>query len=185
VQHKYIIDDVPSITIEKLNQYSGPELSDLCDATEATMSDTKGFTIGFSHWETPHRNLIEDYFRGILLVPERQLIIGRLDGVIAGSIQLVKPNLNNQTTSFAASVDNHFVAPWARGYGIAKGLLMAAEEEATTHHCSVIKLSVRETRDAAIKLYETSGYKRWGTLDKYEMVGNQMIAGYFYYKALT
>jgi ribosomal protein S18 acetylase RimI-like enzyme len=174
----------PKITVEKVSQFKGMELSDLCDATEATMNDTYGFSIGFNRAEPPVRNVLESYFKGVLIIPERQLIVGRYDGTIAGSIQLVKPGPSNQTSSFACSVDNHFVAPWARGYGMAKMLLEAAEEEARNCGFTLLKLSVRATREAAIKLYESCGYIKWGTLDKYEFMAGKIVAGHFYYKDL-
>ena len=172
------------IEIEELHEYKGTDLCDLCDATEATMRDTYGFSIGFNRYESPGRSQLESYFRGILLVPEREIIVGRFDKVIAGSIQLVKPSPSNETSAFAANVDNHFVAPWARGFGLAKALLVAAEDKAREDGFTVIKLSVRANREAAIKLYESCDYTRWGTLDKYEMYGGEIIAGHFYYKNL-
>lgn len=173
-----------AIVIEKLDKLQGVDLQELCDATEATMNDTFGFSIGFNSAEPPVRERLENYFKGVLLVPERQLIVGRYDGAICGSIQLVKPAASNQTSAFAASVDNHFVAPWARGHGIARKLLEAAEDEA--RHCkfSLLKLSVRATREAAIRLYQVCGYTQWGILDKYELMAGQMVAGHFYYKDL-
>lgn len=180
------IKEVPKTTIivEKLDVFKGADLSDLCDATEATMQDTYGFSIGFHRSEPLVRDRLEAYFKGVLLVPERQLIGGRYDGTLAGSIQLVKPAASNQTSAFAASVDNHFVAPWARGHGMARKLLEAAEREARACGITVIKLSVRATREAAIHLYEICDYKRWGTLEKYEIMAGEMVAGHFYYKEL-
>lgn len=172
------------VKIEKVDALPGTDLQELCDATEATMNDTFGFSIGFNRSEPPIRERLENYFKGVLLVPERQLIIGRYDGTICGSIQLVKPARSNQTSAFAASVDNHFVAPWARGHGIARKLLEAAEEEARACKFTLLKLSVRATREAAIHLYETCNYTRWGTLDKYEIMAGEMVAGHFYYKDL-
>ena len=64
------------------------------------------------------------------LVPERTLFVGRLDGVIAGSAQLVRPTKNNEAQSHAASLTTNFVAPWARGYGIGHGIIQAVERRA-------------------------------------------------------
>lgn len=178
-----LLQHIP-ISVEQLTAFRGPDLADLCEATIVTMKDTYGFSIGFHLWETPSRDQLEAYFKGVLMIPERQLFIGRFDGTVAGSIQLVKPAPGNQTSSFAASVDNHFVAPWARGHGIARTLLEAAEKEAKSLGYSVLRLSVRATREAAIKLYENCGYKRWGVLDKYEIMADKIVAGYFYYKDL-
>lgn len=175
----------PEILVEKISSFKGTDVTDLCDATESTLSDDAlSFSIGLGRIDSQVRDKLESYWRGVVLVPERQLIIGRLDGVIASSIQLVKPAPNNQTTSFACTVDNHFVAPWARGYGLAKELLRIAEIEAKKSGLSVLKLSVRANLKTAINLYESTGYKRWGTLDKYEKIDGKFIAGYFYYKDL-
>lgn len=174
-----------TISVEKISSFKGTDLTDLCDATESTLSDNSlSFNIGLGSIDTQIRDQLESYWKGTLLVPERQLIIGRLDGVIASSIQLVKPSRNNHTSSFAGLVDNHFVAPWARGYGLAKELLKLAEEEAKKSGLSILKLSARANLKTAIRLYEVSGYKCWGTLDKYEKINGEYIAGHFYYKEL-
>lgn len=175
----------PKIFIEKINSFKGTDLTDLCDATESTLSDDAlSFSIGLGRIDSAVRDKLESYWKGTLLVPERQLITGRLDGVIASSIQLIKPAPNNQSSYFAGTVDNHFVAPWARGYGLAKELLKATEKEAISAGLSILKLSVRANLKTAVMLYESSGYKRWGTLDKYEKIDGKFLAGYFYYKDL-
>ena len=76
------------------------------------------------------------------------------------------------------------MAPWARGHGLAKMLLEAAEREARSQGFSVLKLSVRQTQERAMKIYEDCGYNCWGVLPTYEFVNAQMIAGRFYYKNL-
>lgn len=175
--------NVNKIKVEKLSEFKNTDLNDLCDATESTILDTKSsFNIGLKRSELLVRERLEAYWRGVMLVPERQLIVGRLDGTIASSIQLIRPNPNNQTSSFSGSVDQHFVAPWAREHGLAKSLLKVAEEEAKKLGLSVIRLRVNATLLMAIKLYESCGYKRWGTLDKYEIIDGKMTSGHFYYK---
>jgi ribosomal protein S18 acetylase RimI-like enzyme len=171
-------------TIELLEQLNPLDLVDLCDATEATMLDTFGFSVGFNQWHPPLRRELESYFKGVMLVPERKLIVGRLDNTIAGSLQLIIPSLSNKTSNFAVSLDNHFVAPWARNLGMAKALLEFSERHALSKGYKLIRLSVNSMREAAITLYESYGYKKWGTLEKYENVANQIVSGYFYYKDL-
>jgi len=63
-------------------------------------------------------------------------------------------------------------------------MLDLAEEEAKKYEFDHIKLSVRKTREAAIKVYEKRGYKKWGTLPKYEYDKGKIVPGYFYYKDL-
>lgn len=172
------------VAIEKILSLNTLELNELCDAAEATMKDTYGFNLGTSHEYLNARESLESYFKGVLLVPERILFVGKLDGTICGSIQLVMPSKSNKTSSFAANVDNHFVAPWSRGHGLASMLLQTAENEAKKQGISLIKLSVRANRSAAIALYEDKNYIKWGTLPEYEVSGNEVVPGHFYYKKL-
>lgn len=172
----------PVIQVEHITEFHGPDLDDLCDATEATMHDSEGFSIGFNRDGFPTREQLENYWKGILLIPDRKLVVGRLDGTIASSIQMIKPSIYNYATSFSATLESHFVAPWARGHGLAKMLVKKAETIALEYDISVIKLSVRANQKAAISLYETLGFHHWGTLEKYEQVEGKMFAGRFYYK---
>lgn len=174
----------PKIKVERLREFKGNDLDDLCDAMERTIEDGLGFSLGFGWLKAPERERVEKYWRGLMLVPDRAIFVGRVDGVIGGSIQLVKPAANNQSQSFAGNVREHFVAPWARGHGLAKMLLVAAENEARANNLTVLKLEVRATQDAAEKIYEAQGFKKWGSLDKYEMVEGQFVGGNFYYKDL-
>lgn len=177
----------PSATlkVERLTAFKSSDLADICEATERTIMDNAiGFTIGFGREDIMARERLEAYWQGVLLVPERVLVVGRLDGVISSSVQLIKPNPNNQTSYFSGSITQHFVAPWARGFGLAKRILECAEGEARAAGLTVLRLRVNATLSAAISLYESCGYKRWGTLDKYEIIDGKMTAGYFYYKDL-
>lgn len=178
-------NQAPSIRVEKIDAFEGADLEDLCDATESTARDNAlSFSIGLNN-TLLHRERLKTYWKGVLLVPQRTLIVGRLDNVIASSIQLERPAANNQTQAFCGNLDHHFVAPWARGHGLAKALVAEAEQQAKLANLSVLRLSVRSNLEAAINLYEALGYKRWGTLDKYEMVDGEMLSGHFYYKELN
>ncbi|MEL0110451.1 MAG: hypothetical protein VW835_01855, partial [Rickettsiales bacterium] len=109
------------IAVEQIEAIAGNDLNDLCDAAEAAISEGGGFG-----WvDVPPRQVLETYWRGVLLVPERKLFISRLDGVIAGSAQLVRPTKNNEAQAHAAALTTNFVAPWARGYGVGIGLIQA------------------------------------------------------------
>ncbi len=167
--------------VERITEFHRAELEDLCDATEAAILDGSGFG-----WlKPPTRNRLETYWRGVLVVPERELFVARLDGAIAGSAQLIKPPPNQEARAFAAVLATHFVAPWARGHGLARALVDAVEEAARAGGFEVLTLDVRETQEAAIKLYESVGYERWGTLPTYARVDGRMIAGHYYVKSLT
>lgn len=168
------------LSVEKPDALARADLADLSRATIAAIEAG----IGFRWVKAPSRRRMEAYWRGVLLVPERELHLGRLDGKVAGSIQLVKPAPTNEAGDFAATIDTHFVAPWARGHGLARALLEAAEEAARGHGQRVMRLDVRVTQERAISLYESCGYRRWGTLDRYHRVDGAMVAGHFYVKDL-
>ncbi len=169
-----------SVTAERINKFRRADLNDLCDATEPAIRDGNGFG-----WLVPPpRARLEAFWRGVLVVPERELFVGRVDGAIAGSAQLVKPTPNQEARGFAATLSTHFVAPWARGHGLARALIEAVENAARAGNFEVLNLDVRETQKAAIRLYETCGYQRWGTLPSYARVDGRMIAGHFYVKKL-
>src|SRR5207344_1343055 len=111
------------VTVERLTQYSGTDLDDLCEATESAIVEGGGFG-----WlKVPARQVLENYWKGMLLVPERRLVVGRLDGVIAGSVQLSRAPRNNEAQAFAGTLTSAFVAPWARGRGIGHAIVSEIE----------------------------------------------------------
>ncbi len=170
--------------VEILRKLNSIDLEDLCDATVDTMKETLGFNIGTQNIQAMNREAIASYWEGVLLVPERVLIVGRLDNTIAGALQIVKPSQSNHISSFSCSIDNHFVAPWARGHGLSNMMLELSENEAKRLGYTLIRISVRKTRDAAIKVFEKRGYQKWGELPKYELDQGKVVPGYFYFKEL-
>jgi len=168
------------ITVERLTQYSGTDLDDLCEATESAILEGGGFG-----WlKVPARQVLENYWKGMLLVPERRLVVGRLDGVIAGSVQLSRAPRNNEAQAFAGTVSAAFVAPWARGRGIGHGILREVETLARELGLAVLNLDLRDTQRAAIRLYESLGYRRFGTHPAYAQVDEHIVPGHYYYKRL-
>ena len=171
---------VAGLEVEKVSKLSKRGLRELCDSASAAIKDGAGFG-----WlRPPPPQDFERYWRGVILVPERTLFVGRLDGTIGGSVQLVSPPPQKEAWSFACLIDTHFVAPWARGHGMARALLQQVEEEARTRQFKVINLSVRETQDAAVQAFEALGFKRWGTHPKYAVIDGKTVAGYYYCKEL-
>ena len=171
-----------SIRVERLTAFGrGPDLHDLCDAAEAAIDDGGGFG-----WlAPPPRHIMETYWKGVLLVPERELFVGRLDGTIAGSAQLQKPPRNNEAQALGGQLTTFFVAPWARGYGLAPAMVRAVEEAAREAGLRVVNLDVRETQGRAIEVYEHLGYTRWGTNPHYAWIDGAWVSGYYYAKSLS
>jgi ribosomal protein S18 acetylase RimI-like enzyme len=170
----------PQTNVELITELVGADLHDLCDAAESAIEDGGGFG-----WlKAPERHVMESYWRGVLLVPERELFVARLDGVIAGSVQLQRAPRNNEAQATVGQLTTFFLAPWARGHGLARRLVEAVEARAVAHGLKAITLDVRETQTRAIQLYEAMGYRRWGTNPYYALVDGQWVAGHYYVKPL-
>lgn len=171
----------PDIQVERV-QRALPEgdLNDLCDATDAAIEAGGGFG-----WVTlPSRDILERFWEGVIAMPARTLLVARMDGVICGTCQLVRPPANNEAQRHSMQLTGHFVAPWARGHGLARLLVSEAEKCARSDGYSVINLDVRETQSAAIALYEDMNYKLVGTHPYYARIDGVFVAGRYYTKAL-
>ena len=169
-----------SLRVDRLSELSPEDLEQLCEAADAAILDGGGFG-----WvRSPGRLALQSYFRGVILVPERQLYVARRDGVIVGSAQLVRPPRNNEAQAFSATLMHAFIAPYARGHGLAAMLHLRVEEGARALGTQVINLDVRATQTAAIRLYERLGYQRWGEHPCYARVGGQSVRGVFFCKML-
>ncbi len=170
-----------SLTAERLERFDDiADLHALAEAATAAVLDGGGFG-----WVKPPKAAsVEQYYKGVLLVPELELIVGRMDGVIYGAIQLHRPSRNNEAQAFAASIEHHFVAPYARGHGLARLMLQRAEERARALGFHVLNLDVRATQKGAISLYEAHGFMHWGTHPQYARVKGGIIQGHFYVKSL-
>jgi ribosomal protein S18 acetylase RimI-like enzyme len=170
----------PSLLVERVTALAEDELAELCEAAAAAIMDGGGFG-----WVKPQpREVLARYWKGVLLVPERELFVARLDGAIVGSAQLVRPPRNNEAQAFAATMMHFFIAPYARGFGLARMLVRRVEDGARALGFKVLNLDVRETQTGAIALFEQLGFVRWGTHPAYAHVGGRIIAGHFYHKLL-
>jgi ribosomal protein S18 acetylase RimI-like enzyme len=170
----------PVLFVERLREFAGDDLPALCEATDAAIIDGGGFG-----WvNPPGRRALETYFRGVLLVPERDLFVARLNGDIVGSAILLRPPRNNEAQAFAASLMHAYVAPYARGHGLARMLTEGVEARARELGYHILNLDVRETQAAAIRLYQSLGYVRWGEHPEYALVRGKPVSGYFFYKRL-
>jgi ribosomal protein S18 acetylase RimI-like enzyme len=172
---------MPVTQVQWLTQLNAADLESICDATAEAIQNG----IGFDWIRQPPRDRLEAYWRGVMLVPDRLLLVGRFDGVIAGTGQLVKPSANNEAGAFNAVLSTFFVAPWARGHGLARAMLREIARRARDDGFLQISLDVRETQAPAIQLYEGAGFRRWGIKERYAKVGTKYIRGFFYTKDLT
>jgi ribosomal protein S18 acetylase RimI-like enzyme len=169
------------ISVEIADSMMPADLDDLCDAAD-TAIEAGG---GFGWIELPARDRMERYWRGVLAVPERHLLLARMDGVVCGAVQLIEPSRHNEAQSFSATVLAAFVAPWARGHGAGRRLIDTAETLALGIGYKVLQADMRETQDAARHLFESAGYRQWGINPAYALVQGRMISGLYYAKTIA
>jgi ribosomal protein S18 acetylase RimI-like enzyme len=169
-----------SIKVEVLKSISDLDLADLCNITEQAIKAGGGFG-----WlKVPPRETLNNYWKGLVVVKNRILIAGRLSDAIAGALQLELQAHNNEAQKNICNITSHFVAPWARGYGLAKKMIDTAEVIARENNVSCVQLDIRETQEAAIHLFKSKGYKKWGTNPNYALVEGKTIKGLYFYKSI-
>lgn len=167
----------PNVTCETARTLTQADLADLCKATEAAILDGGGFG-----WlSPPPRARLEQYWQGLLLVPGRHLFLARLDGVVAGALQLWESPRNMESQAAVCQLQSGFAAAWARGYGIGRGLMTHGIDAARTLGMHAVKLDVRATQTNAIKVYEAMGFQRWGTMPRYAEVEGKWVEGHYFY----
>ena len=169
-----------NISVDTLTELSQVDLADLCNITEQAISAGGGFG-----WlRVPTREVLNQYWNKITDDKLNNLIVGRLNGVIAGTLQLSYEAPNIESRKNIAQIKRHFVAPWARGYGLAKSMIDFSELKAKEENIKSIQLSVRETQDAAIKLFSSKDYQVWGENPYYAFINGSFIRGIYFYKNL-
>ena len=168
-------------SVEVLTEFRGTDLGDLCDAAVAALEEDGGF--GWLKPPPPH--IMEAYWKGVVLVPDRHLCVARLDGTVAGATLLARPPRQNEAQAATAQLSSTFVAPWARHRGLGRRLIRLAEDSARELGTLVLNLDLRETQKTAIRFFEVLGYRRWGIHPAYARVEGRMVAGHFFWKPLT
>ena len=166
------------IMVENLNTISDLDLADLCNITEQAIKAGGGFG-----WiSIPHRNILKNYWKGLVLINYKKLIVGRLNGAIAGALQLSFQPPSNEAQKNIAVIQSHFVAPWARGYGLAKSMIDFVDNLSKEKNAMCLQLDIRETQKAAIRLFESKGFTKWGENPYYAFVNGKFIKGLYFYK---
>tara|TARA_B100000674_G_scaffold2530_1_gene2206 strand:+ start:1274 stop:1813 length:540 start_codon:yes stop_codon:yes gene_type:complete len=169
-----------NISVENLKLLNDVDLADLCNITEQAISAGGGFG-----WiRVPRREILDNYWKQIIGEKLNNLIVGRLNGVIAGTLQLSFEAPNIESRKNIAQIKRHFVAPWARGYGLAKSMIDFSEQIAKEENIKSIQLSVRETQEAAVQLFTNKNYLRWGENPYYAFINGSFVKGIYFYKNL-
>lgn len=166
--------------VQRALSLTDDDLQALCEAADAAILDGGGFG-----WVQPQgRQVLERYFRGLLLVPERMLFVVRLKGEIVGCAQLVRAPRNNECQAMCITLMHLFVAPYARNRGLGRALLQEVEHAARSMGFRVMNMDVPDTQTAAIALFRKAGFQHWGTHPHFARMGDQTVSGLFFTKLL-
>ena len=169
-----------NISVDNIETLTDVDLADLCNITEQAIKAGGGFG-----WLTiPPIETLKKYWNGLVLIKSNILIVGRLNGTIAGASQISFYPPNNEAQKNISKIQSHFVAPWARGYGLAKAMIDRALEISKENNKKSIQLDIRETQSAAIQLFENKGFSKWGENPSYAFINGTRIKGFYYYKDL-
>ncbi|MEM1506106.1 GNAT family N-acetyltransferase [Domibacillus sp. 8LH] len=115
-----------------------------------------------------------------VLTPHTVLLIAKIDGRLAGTVQLqliTKPNGDHR-----AEVAKLMVHPDFRQNGIGRLLMQKAEERASQENRSLLVLDTREG-DPSNKLYQSLGYAEAGKIPRYvKSAGGSFDTTVIYFK---
>ena len=111
---------------------------------------------------TPDHRIPDRSFRHFIGSAKSDLIVVEAGGTTAGCALV-----NYRRNSTNARLYSLAVATDFQRRGLARRLLKEAEKKAARHGCQTMRLEVRADDDAAIRLYETSGYRLFGRRPRY------------------
>ena len=101
-------------------------------------------------------------FRHLLTRGRAATLVAESGGVVVGYVLVLFSHGTLHARIYSLAVD-----PAARGLGLGRDLVEAAEDAAKDQECSEIRLEVRKDNVEAIGLYESLGYRRFGVLADY------------------
>ena len=96
-------------------------------------------------------------FNYLLKKGNASILVAELDGKLVGDLVLLYSRATSVARLYSIAVDERM-----RGKGIARMLMQAAEREAWDHRRAYLRLEVRKDNHAAIRLYQSLGYRRLG-----------------------
>ncbi|MBL4603263.1 MAG: GNAT family N-acetyltransferase [Emcibacteraceae bacterium] len=170
----------PRLSVDEVTSLDNVDILELCETTRVAILAHEGF-----NWLLPPpEKTLESFWKGVFIIPERTLIIARMDGQIAGCCQLVQPPKNNEAGAFRGSIETFFLAPWARGHNLAKAMLRKAEDVARSKGCRTLECQMSSDQQSAIAICEWIGMDRWGIKERYARINGVFVPGYYYSKDL-
>ncbi|MDH3596288.1 MAG: GNAT family N-acetyltransferase [Rhodospirillales bacterium] len=139
-------------------------LEELAAVLNACVHDGASVSFILPHAMIDSMSFWSDKVRPAVRAGTRLLLVARLGGRIAGSVQLDHDTPPNQ--AHRAEVSKLLVHPHFRGRGVAKALMTELEKRANELGRSLITLDTR-TGDRAESLYRSLGYETAGIIPAY------------------
>lgn len=170
----------PKIQIEQIVSLDNEEeLHALCETLEASIIE--GYHCKWT--KPPPRHFIESHFKGVLLVPEKLLLIARLDGNIVGICEINTPSKQGDSCDIAVKIDIFAVAPYALNIGVEQRLLSKMEQVVSQLGFPIINITIDETQKRVLQFYLQNEYVHWATHPYYQRIDGQIVKGLFLYKS--
>lgn len=171
---------LPQIELEQITSLDNEDdLHAICESLEAAI--LAGY---HCRWvQAPPRHLLESYLKGALLVPEKILFTGRIDGQIVALCEMETPPREEQSPYIAAYINIFAVAPYALHIGVEKRLLVKIEQTITQLGFPIINIRIDETQKKLFQFLLKNGYHHWATHPYYRKIKGQIVRGYFLYKS--
>jgi len=101
-------------------------------------------------------------FRYLLTKAHATTLVDVEGGSIRGYVMLLFSNVTALARLYSIAV-----APDARGKGVGRTLVEAAEREALDHDCVTMRLEIREDNEASIAMFRACGFKQFGAVADY------------------
>jgi len=168
------------ISVAHLTRPDEAALDNLVCAAQETIEDGSDSAWGGK----PSAQTLRAYWNGVILSPQRHLIVGRLGGAIVGAVQVVQAGPLSEVGPEVASLDKFFIAPSARGHGLARRIMRYAEDVARAHGIISLDMVIREDRKTAMRMIEQLGYRQWARKDTFSLVDGAFQAGLFFTKLI-
>lgn len=101
-------------------------------------------------------------FRHILTKAHASTLVDEEDGRIRGYVLLLFSRVTALARLYSIAVGSA-----ARGKGVGRALVAAAEAESLANDCIAVRLEVRRDNDASLGLFRACGYREFSTVEDY------------------
>lgn len=168
------------LTVGHVTRLIATDLDNLVRATQKAITEGSEST-----WRgKPSTERLKAFWNGVALSPQRHLVVGRLAGAAVGAVQIVQAGPLSEVGPEVATLENFFLAPDARGHGLARRMIRYTEEVARAQGIVSLDLVIREDRTQAAHIFESLGYCQWARKDTFRLQDGTFQAGLYFTKVI-